>query len=98
MDGRTSALAFLARMLVTATPPVPPLADELPALLAPGLKTSLAVRAHVCARCRGSSCCGDRPVLFRNTRLMHGSQHRRGRSGGLGSRSTMLQILYHKVS
>lgn len=51
-DGRTSALAFLARMLVMSAPPVPPLADELPSLLAPSLKTSLAVSAPLCTHCQ----------------------------------------------
>jgi hypothetical protein len=47
LDGRTNALGFLAKLLATAQPPVPPLADALPSLLAPGLKTSLAVRFAV---------------------------------------------------
>ena len=44
LDGRSSALSFLAKMLTAAAPPVPPLNVALPSLLAPGLKTSLAVR------------------------------------------------------
>lgn len=40
-------LAFLAKMLSAAAPPVPPLNEALPSLLAPGLKTSLAVHIAV---------------------------------------------------
>ena len=75
-DGRTSALSFLAKLLAGASPPVPPLDEALPSLLAPGLKTSLAVRSAVhmvcpptradCTNaklCREASCGGRRLLM-----------------------------------